>query len=907
MLKKILLFIVPVLALAILIAGVIFFQPDEDLEINAIDAIPQSSSLLIKNDFTTKTWRKISETNIIWEELLSTESAQHLNTLFSNIDSALQSNPEISNLLENQTLWLSFHQTEQNQTEFLFAITVGNSVSEKDLIRFFETHNDETYTLQQHQETSIHNSPSISYAVHHGILVFSPSLNILKESIAQISSGASILNDPSFQQIWETKGDYSDANVFVNYTNFPKLVNTLIQEPYYAITNNTGAFSSWSEMDLSIKPNSLAFNGFSYSSDSLNQFLNVFDGQKAEHFEFIKVLPSNTATFFHYGLSNFEAFINNYKKYLTTLGHINDYNNHIQQLEEKYRINVNDHLFSWIENEVAVAITEPADQDFEDGAYVILKTNNLEQANKEIKALISAVNASTEDETEVINHKGYTIQQIKIPGLFETLFGELFSSVTENYFVEIDNYFIFGNSASALRSIVNSYLSDRTLANDENFDAYRDNISSESNLFIYSNIARSVYLYEHFTNEKLTQEIDQHLELYRKFEAFSLQVSNENNNLFYHNLFVKHNPVYKQESTSLWEVELDTTVIFKPTLVTNHYTQALEIVVQDEKNNLYLISNTGKILWKKQLPEKIMGTVEQVDVFKNDKLQLTFNTKNRLYVIDRLGRDVEGFPIKLPSPASAPMTILDYNKSRDYRFLIPARDKKIYNYDRKGKVVKGWKHEAGEAPINHPIHYFVVNKKDYILAVDSLGNVTPLDRRGRIRIPLKKQLKLAPNTTFFVEEGKNIKQSRIVGTDEKGNVISLYFNDNFQSMNFHPYSGNHHFEWADIDNDANLDYVFADGRILEVYNQEQELLFQMKFDTTITAGPNLYSFSNATKIGITLGSLDEIYLINKNGNIGENFPMHGNSAFSIADINKDGKFELIVCGLGGKVYTYMLQ
>ena len=62
-------------------------------------------------------------------------------------------------------------------------------------------------------------------------------------------------------------------------------------------------------------------------------------------------------------------------------------------------------------------------------------------------------------------------------------------------------------------------------------------------------------------------------------------------------------------------------------LVKNHYTQKWEIAVQDENLNLYLISSEGEILWKRKLQEAVIGSIRQIDLFKNNKLQLLFNTK----------------------------------------------------------------------------------------------------------------------------------------------------------------------------------------------------------------------------------------------------------------------------------------
>jgi hypothetical protein len=67
-------------------------------------------------------------------------------------------------------------------------------------------------------------------------------------------------------------------------------------------------------------------------------------------------------------------------------------------------------------------------------------------------------------------------------------------------------------------------------------------------------------------------------------------------------------------------------------------------VVQDSKNILYRFSNDGKLLWKKQLEAKISGSIHEVDVYRNRKLQLAFTTETAFHILDRNGNHVDGFP-----------------------------------------------------------------------------------------------------------------------------------------------------------------------------------------------------------------------------------------------------------------------
>ena len=94
----------------------------------------------------------------------------------------------------------------------------------------------------------------------------------------------------------------------------------------------------------------------------------------------------------------------------------------------------------------------------------------------------------------------------------------------------------------------------------------------------------------------------------------------------------------------------------------NHRTGQTDVFVQDSNHRVYWVSNDGSVKWEKQLEEPIVGSVQQVDLFKNKKYQLLFATSTHLQCIDLLGRNVESYPISLKDSTSLGVQVLDYDK-----------------------------------------------------------------------------------------------------------------------------------------------------------------------------------------------------------------------------------------------------
>ena len=92
---------------------------------------------------------------------------------------------------------------------------------------------------------------------------------------------------------------------------------------------------------------------------------------------------------------------------------------------------------------------------------------------------------------------------------------------------------------------------------------------------------------------------------------------------------------YKNKINLVNNFKIDNNIINTPKFVTNYVTKKREIIFQDEKNQLFLISIDGELIWKKEIGAKIIGEIVQVDLYKNGRLQYAFNTTEDFQIIDK--------------------------------------------------------------------------------------------------------------------------------------------------------------------------------------------------------------------------------------------------------------------------------
>ncbi len=900
---------------AILLGGLYWFFYTKEARTpitEGINAIPVDAAIIFESKQTKNTWKKLSQTNIMWEELLETQTIADINRQGTTIDSILQASPEIAELLDNHSVYVSAHYTSKNAFDLLYVYSLPNLTYKNDVENYLE---EKIHFIKIPLKTNAFEGESIitiatsntnilNFTIAQGILIISKNQDLVKNAVHQLKSGLSLNKEKNFNKIIATAGKNVDINVYINYQKFSELIAPL----FFTSPNKNKTplfnFADCSSWDISIKPNALLLSGFTSASDSGNSFLNLFSNQKPQEAEVVKIIPSSANTFLFFGMSDIKTFHQNFKKYLTAKNCISDYNKFIDKVNKKYNIDIETNMLSWMDNEMALAITEPDSINVDGASFAIIRSNNIEDALNTLTELSNITMEETKIDSS--SYRGYKLNCIKIENLLQTLLGNQFAEIKNNYYTVIDNYIVFANTISALKSYIDEIGSHKTLANDRNYKAFSENISAESNVYLYNSIAHSKRVYCSYLANELAEEINLKEALLKKFEAVGIQFSSSNK-LFYSNIYLKYNPEQKQQTGTLWETKLDTTVSSKPYLLINHKTKAKEVFVQDDGNKIYLISNTGKIIWTKKLNEKIMSEIIQIDVLKNDKLQMVFNTRSFIYMFDRNGNAIEGFPIKLRSPATNAISVVDYEKNREYRIFIATENKRIVCYKANGEQLTAFAFDKTTNQVFMPLQYFKANNKDHLCAIDITGKIYIVDRKGETRVKMTEKMEQGIRN-FFVEPGKDYNKSYLIAADTLGNIIKISLTNHKESIKIQDFETSPYFDLKDINNDKTKEFIFLTRNELKVFAQDKSLLFNHPFDNKISQTPLFFLFPDGNgKIGVASEESNEIFLFNNNGSLFEGFPIMGKTAFTIGDLNNEGHYNLVTGSSENSIFVYQLK
>ena len=98
-----------------------------------------------------------------------------------------------------------------------------------------------------------------------------------------------------------------------------------------------------------------------------------------------------------------------------------------------------------------------------------------------------------------------------------------------------------------------------------------------------------------------------------------------------------------------------------------------------------------KGVWAIPFDTPLCGYVHQVDLYNNGRLQMLFTSGNKVYLLDRVGRFVYGYPAKLQKEVVLGPARLEDINGQKYSFVVLNSDNTISWYDISGKKMEGFK------------------------------------------------------------------------------------------------------------------------------------------------------------------------------------------------------------------------
>lgn len=714
--KYILFYLFIALVLGLGLWGYMVLKNSKKLDIDPKEHIPIEANCVVMTSHPKELVNKLIRQNLIWKSLDSLSSIIKINNSILALDSIFLSNQDVLDILDGQEMYLAWDGISP-----LWITSVQEQKYEKLILNFLETHFTSKKDMSGRVFELAFDKNLIWYITcEKGLLLASQDVSLLLNSL-NLDKTKSLANVASYHQLLELDNDES----FKIY----KKVNSFFSDVFHS-----GEFMYNAEL----QPNSITLNG--YGTFAKDEILNDLIDQSPQKISCLDYLPENTIKFHSFLMGDAKSFM---KK-----------NKNESQKQALWKSLNDSALYSIQDEHYENLAGENVEASFknnnaEEAQLILFKIKDQEKAETLLKYMSDSIKIYQDENGTA--YKTYRLNSKNVLCPKENLKGWQ-AIVTFDYII------ITGDMVDYLHHFSNH----QTLGKNPAFMNYaKQNLLGENNEVFYENPALAV-----------NSEMEEFGVARKNLSHISYTVSR-----FKSWFQVRLRFQYKELSSSvhhessLWAVAADTTIRTSVFPFKNHITGENELVFQDEKNQLYLMSATGSVLWKKRITEPIRSAIYTVDVFHNHKNQLFFNTDHELHLIDRNGNEVQGYPVKLPAKATNSITMLDYDlQDKDYRILIACEDKRIYNYTLYGIKTEGFTPVKVEDEVNLPVQYIKVAGSDYLITVDSEGKIYIFSRKGEGRIGLFNRT-ISHLRNFYLEPGSAIQNTKLIYIDDKSNMI----------------------------------------------------------------------------------------------------------------------------------------
>ncbi len=769
---------------------------------------------------------------------------KNIGSLKSNISNnaflqTLESSEGYENL-SNKLALLQYIKTEDdlylsifNTNDSLDFSIITKTKPELFLIDSLPNHSIESLKYQKHTITksSVGNQEIFSI-IKDSVFIGASSKTLLKATL----EGAKIHS--TIKTLINASNDDNQLSIFINKKKEHHINSFFVNERL-----NTLTLTDYLFFDVDIDQNALVLNGVVKSADSSKKLMDVFKNTIPQENKLATITPANSDGFLSFTFNDYGVFkknLNAFRKSDSTL------------------------------------TTNLFDNVIETG--VIYEGNNRAIILNSLDVYITK-DALLNDQDMIETYRDIDIFNFSQPELFLKTFSPFINFNEAKAYCIIDNFIVFSNDVELIHNIIASYKNQTTFRSQSSYKSLKEQFSNEASILSVVNPVKLETIINRNLNDSLSLKLD-------AFKATGLQ-------FIYDNDFAHVNAVIQKGKTRAVEnsvtematVKIDAELLNTPQLVTNHVTKEKEIAIQDIKNNLYIISSSGKILWKKQLQGAILGKIEQIDMYKNGRLQLAFATTNRVYVLDRNGKDVKPFPLKFNDPITQPLSVFDYDNNRKYRLMV-TQGKNVFMLDDNGKTVKGFNFEKTTDHIIHQPQHIRIGRKDYIV-IKTANKLYILDRVGKTRVTPKMDYKYSDEAVYLYKGNfaTTTTNGKLITIDSKGNTAS-------QDLGL---TDSHYLETT-----SKTLVALSENR-LTIKTNTYEL------DYGNYSKPNIFYLNDKIYVSVTDKQTQKIYLFDSNAKLLSNFPVYGTSAIDMANMDKGRNLEFVTKGDANTILIYQIN
>lgn len=857
--------LIVLLIAALALAGVfyLFRQPK-----GPFHALPSQAALVLEfNSLTKATLLKKSLGETVWQGLFETEIGRHAWGDAATAERLFQHEESLQKAFGTQRLLLALTLNRADSLHGLFilqlrddldlpAALAGNTLTKKVFPSVFHGHTLYTAHLGKQERLVV---------VHAGpLLIFSRFSYLVEDALMQLEGA---------DRWWVERKQGPAAGEGAPF-------RVLFRPAAAAAQYENSMAEGWGHVPKVLAGNvewfCLAWNGRDLSAwaETTGFLRNIGWWGKPETGNMPAVLPDNTALFARAVFDRPRLFFDQIKR-----GSSSDFDRYV---------------LPWAGSEAAWVLTEPFSPGMRDDQFIVVSVRDSSAALENLRSF-----GRDRGVLHVGDYQTFEVFEFMNQSLLSPLLGE------SRWFrnpccAMIGGYVVFANTRSALELWIDKYVVNQTLAQNTDFlQLQQKNPGAEANAQIFLHTNYLPLLLKNLLDPARSVPDAADVAAFSRLGMIDLQLVPAGGENLEVKATAQATGAAPVAASILWKTPLVSTAATQPFVLKS--SEGAAILIQDSRHELYRLDPGGTVVWRRQMEEPLLGAVRHIDFWGNGAAFYLFNTARHIWLLDDEGRDVQGFPLDLQSPATNGVVAIDFDKTLKYNYFIACANGNIYGYDQFGRPLPGWNPQVGAGRVTQPLAHLQSGGKDYLAAINQSGKMFVYARNGAERFP---PVQWSGKAFGPIQVDVSAKPPRFVCADNTGTIHVCKPDGSTFNMAPGKGSGAGHFALFATGSGSRSVYAVTRGGNLVASAYEGASL-KTVYSTQLPASPDTLFAAGDQGLGALYRDKRRIYLLDGKG-LAADFPLAGTTPFVVHTFT-DKQGPVLLVGDGSSVYAYKIR
>ena len=601
--------------------------------------VPENAALIVESDAVFDAWDKIIHSNA-WKTICHIESLAELNQDIQYLDSLLSNKMFLLQILGRRNVMMSIHEYLPGKYDYLYIINLGKISRLRNPEKIIASLIGRDYPLTKRAYDNLtiyemldrNSGEMYIFSFVHDKLILSTNYKLIEASLDEMGT-MTLGRNLNFVDVSKRISGKGLFNVYLCYRYLPSYLKSILGKTSESM-NNLKNELTYSAFSFTITSSGLlGIEGYTGVNDSVSSIYSTILEAGNGGLQSLEVVPDRIASFLKFSFEDAPEFLKTSLHKLDTLEY-QEYNQTLQKLEKKLKINIDENVLSWIDDEILLLQTQPSNLGRNNEFAAIIKAKNSRAPEKNLEFIERQIEKNTPVKIKQVAYGEYTISYISFPGLIKLLFGRMLEKIEKPYFTQINEYVIFSNHPQTLKNIIDEYKAGNTLSNSMEYGSFAKQFTRKNSAFSYLDIPVMFYNLKEFVGPETWEKLSRNKSYITHFPQVGIQIDNTENLLHliikaqYEEVTEDYSRIRYDSDSFLQLFSFDASRYEEPELELNWFEP--EIIINDlDDTKMTVLYDDGSLHYEVELKNGMKhgnfreyfpeGTLKVRGKFKDDK------------------------------------------------------------------------------------------------------------------------------------------------------------------------------------------------------------------------------------------------------------------------------------------------